>query len=255
MQVDTSKVTSIDLTGGATLTRTGTTTVSNKTAGVYDLKIPGLNVAASGVLADGSLTTLSDGRKVSATFAGLNYSLLGTWAVTPAQGGANTAYFGMAVSGYQTPGGALPSIGSATYVGNSSSGAGAGGVVGALFVASGSAIQHAATLQGNASMTVSFFNNTVTGTLSDMTTTDIFAGVTSPWNSVNLSGNLVGVNVLGNTTTSSATGALAFDGSSKGTFNGSLFGPKAEEAAAVWSLHDNTGGGKTAVGMFAATKQ
>jgi hypothetical protein len=110
-------------------------------------------------------------------------------------------------------------------------------------------------VQGNANMTVNFFNSTVSGSLNNMTATDISSGVTSPWNTVNLVGNLIGVNVVGKTTAGTATGTLAFGSASTGDFNGSLFGPNAEEAAAVWTLHDSAGNGKTAVGMFAATKQ
>jgi hypothetical protein len=85
LQADTGKLSGIQLTDGASLTRTGSAIATNRATGVYDLKIPGLNIVATGLLADGSLTTLPDGRKVAATFTGLNYSVLGTWAVPSQQ--------------------------------------------------------------------------------------------------------------------------------------------------------------------------
>jgi hypothetical protein len=253
LQTDTGTLTGIQFTDGATLTRTGSATVTGRTAGVYDLKIPGLNVTATGLLADGSLTTLPDGRKVAGTFVGLKYTILGSWALTAA--GSGPSYLSMAVSGYQSSAQSVPALGSATYVGNSSSGSTAGTVLGAVFSSSGSTVQNAGTVQGNVSMTVNFLNQKVSGALSNMTATDIISGATTPWNTVNLDGSLVGVNLQGRTTTDTASGTLAFDKNSVGNFNGSLFGPNIEEAGVVWTLHDSTGGGKTAVGMFAATKQ
>ena len=249
MDTDGTKLTGIQLTDGATLTRTGTVIHNGRPTAQYDLKIPGLGVVASGLFASENLITLADGRKASINLTGLNYSLLGSWMVN-----GSTPLFQQAilVTGYQSQAKNLPT-GKATYIGNSPMGADAGRSVGLIFT-SGTGVRMG-TLQGGANMTVDFSNNAVNGSL-NLTATDLSSSTTASWNTVNLNGSLIGVNVVG-TTSASGTPAssLAFGSTSTGNFNGSLFGPNGQEAGVVWTLNDPSGVGKTAVGAFLATKQ
>jgi hypothetical protein len=250
LQTDVKKLTGIQLTDGATLTRTGTATYSGRPTAVYDLKIPGLGVVATGLFSDGTLVHLADGRLVSADLTGLNYSMLGTWMV---EGTGPSFQQAIVLTGYQSAAKNLPTAGAATYIANSPLGAGAGRTVGLLFT-SDSAVR-TGTLQGSATMTLEFSNNSVNGSL-NLTATELSSNTTASWNTVNLSGSLVGVNLVGKTSTSGTpASSLAFGSTSTGNFNGSLFGPNAEEAGVVWTLHDPSGIGKTAVGAFLATKQ
>jgi hypothetical protein len=47
---------------------------------------------------------------------------------------------------------------------------------------------------------------------------------------------------------------MGFGASSTGIFNGALFGPNGEELGALWTLHDPTGQGKSAIGYVGATR-
>lgn len=77
-----------------------------------------------------------------------------------------------------------------------------------------------------------------------------------PWNDVSLTGSMSGSTLSGTTASTGAvpTGNSSFAAGSSGSFSGALFGPNGEELGAVWTLHDATGQGKSAIGYLAATK-
>jgi hypothetical protein len=211
---------------------------------------------ATYVFQDGSLviTLTSDGTAVtipnsSNTMIGLvtqnlNYTLLASW-VIPDNNGLNVADAGVGVSGYQTPVSGVPTSGAASYLGTGTS---SGGVTGMVVNQFG-----VGTLTGNVAASVNFATGLVSGTLTNM---NVNTGVVVPWNNVSLSGSLSGATISGSTAvTSSPAGDLSLGASATGTFNGALYGPNGQELGAVWSLHDATGGGKSALGLFSATKQ
>jgi hypothetical protein len=69
---------------------------------------------------------------------------------------------------------------------------------------------------------------------------------------VNLTGNLTGSSLSGATSTGgppSGASNAGFASSATGKFNGALFGPAAQEAGGIWTLYD--GSGKAAIGGFA----
>ena len=187
---------------------------------------------------------MPDGRRATLLVGGLNYSMLGTWDITAK---SIDNYHGTFVSGYQSNPGVLPTIGTATYKG--------GTVVGTLYATSDGV--RSGTLEGEPTLNVNFLTNTFTGSLDNMVVKDVTSKSAAPWNTVNFTGSLVGVNLVGTTTTSGApSNTLAFSSSSTGSLNGSMFGPKAEEVGAVWTLHDPNGpNARTAVGAFVAIKQ
>jgi hypothetical protein len=228
---------------------------------LLDLSIPSLNINASGLRGDGTLATQTDGSKVGIVVTGLSYTLLGAWDYQSANGSKNI--LGLAVAGYQTPNGSVPTTGTATYVGNAASGATAGGVVGTVIMKSGSDNIAAATLTGNVNLNVNFATRQANGALTNMTAKDVITGVTSPWNNVTLTGTLAdkeflndapGAYLNGNAQAQVAPAGATFGvtTSATGTVGGALFGPNANEVGAGWSIADN---GKSAIGIFGATKQ
>jgi len=229
---------------------------------VIGLSIPSLNINASGLRGDGALATQTDGSKVGIAITSLNYTLLGAWNYQSADGNKNI--LGLAVAGYQTPNASVPITGTATYIGNASSGTTAGGVVGAVIMKSGSDNIAGATLSGNVNLNVDFASRQANGTLSNMTAKDAISGAVTPWNNVTLTGNISstdfsndapGAYLHGSAQAQAApTGAtFGMTTSASGFTNGALFGPNATEAGAGWSIIDSDG--KMAIGIFGATKQ
>lgn len=225
------------------------------------LSIPSLNISASGLRGDGTLATQPDGSKVGVVVTGLSYTLLGAWDYQSANGSKNV--LGLAVAGYQTPNASVPTTGTATYIGNASSGATAGGVVGTVIMKSGSDNIAAATLTGNVTLNVDFATRQANGALTNMTAKDVITGATSPWNNVTLTGTLAdkeflndarGAYLNGNAQAQAAPAGATFGmtTTATGIVGGALFGPNANEVGAGWSLADN---GKMAIGIFGATKQ
>jgi len=225
------------------------------------LSIPSLNINAGGLRGDGTLVTQPDGSKVGIAVTGLNYTLLGAWDYQSANGTQNI--LGLAVAGYQTPNGSVPTTGAATYVGNASSGAAAGGVVGTVIVKSGSDNIAAATLSGNVTLNVDFTTHKANGALTNMTAKDVISGATTPWNNITLTGTLADKEFLNDapgaylngTAQAQAAPAGATFGmttSAAGGVSGALFGPNATEVGAGWAINDD---GKMAIGIFGATKQ
>ncbi len=229
---------------GATLTITGTQLFGAANQPIYELKIPDLGVDATPLQGNGATVTLSDGRTLTFSLLNLNYSLFGAWSLSPQTAGGSASNLGIGISGYQTPTSGIPT-GTATYT-SSTNGVG------------GFAVTPSATgsLAGQANIGVNFSTGVISGSLTNMKVTPS-GGSAAAWNSVNLSGSLSG-STLSGTTASGASppaGTMSFDASSSGTFNGALFGPNGQELGAVWSLHDPTGQGKSAIGYIGATKQ
>ena len=238
---------------GATVTVTGTQVIGGVPHAVLEFKLPGIGVDATGLIGDGSAVTLADGRKLTLWAQSLTYTALGAWNITPIRAGGTTSeyQFGIGLSGYQTPAANAPT-GTATYVGNGTNGGAWGHVAapdgtGGIFVAS---------VEGSANIAVNFSSGSVTGSLTNMRVETGAGKPTVPWNDVSLSGSISGTTLSGTTASSGAApaGVMSFAAGSGGAFNGALFGPNGEELGAIWTLHDATGQGKTAIGYLGATK-
>lgn len=256
------------LTGGTTLTFQGTQVVNGVTQNVYQLKEPGLSIDASN-LVSGVQATLSDGRRLSVVTSPLNYTLMGLWIVSGTSNPDNV-YWGIGITGYQTPTSGVPASGTATYTGNSSTApssglvsATTGGVYGLVFAPTGSTM-NTAELRGQASLNVNFSAGTITGSLTNMTSS-VLDGGPDPWNSVSLSGTLSGATVQGSTAVTSVPAALPstailanslpLGAGATGSFSGAFFGPNAQELGINWTLYDPSGNGKMAIGSVSAIAQ
>lgn len=240
-----SSVTSYTPNGGATLTLTGTATDSNGDAqGIFEVKIPSLNIDATNVQANAGASYLGDGRNLALSSVELNYTMLNIWTVQPSTP-TGTVYTSYSTSGYQTPSGSVPTTGTATYNGVNGT---SGGVVGVVFGSAAGKIS-AGALSGNASVQVNFANGAVNGSLTNM---NVVGTTNQAWNNVSLTGTLSGASISGTTgVTSTPSGTLTMGSGSSGTFAGALYGPNGEELGAVWSLHDPNGT-KSAVGVIGA---
>lgn len=252
--------------GGGTATIQNTIISGSNAVPIIDLSIPTLGINATGLRGDGVSKTLSDGSTVSIIVTGLTYTLLGSWNYKAAGNSAST--IALAVSGYQTPAGNVPTTGTASYsgVGGLNSGATAGGVIGTVAVpASGGGIS-AATLSGDVNLNVNFSTQQVNGTLTNMTAKDVISGTTSPWNNVTLTGNLsqsagntnrgAVINGTAQTQAPPASAPFSLNSGATGNLSGALYGPNANEAGGVWSVNQGSGAtGKAAFGFFGATKQ
>jgi len=251
--------------GAGTLTFQGTTVSRGAIQPLIDLKIPSLSINATGLIGDGTAKAQSDGSGVSIAITSLNYSLLGAWSYRPVSNDKDI--IGMTIAGYQTPASAVPTTGTATYLGDNNGITGHGGaVIGAVVVPSGTGTVKAATLFGEVSVNVDFATQQVNGSLKNMKATDVITGVTTPWNNVTLAGSLSqapgspghGAAITGTTQAQAAPAGATYGMSSgaSGTLSGALFGPFYDEASAVWSVNEGSGAnGKTAFGIFGATKQ
>jgi len=153
--------------GAGTATVQGTLVAGATAIPIIDLKIPALGINATGLTGNGTTKTQADGSTVGVIVTGLTYTLLGSWSYKPA--GNNGTDLGLVVTGYQTPAGSVPTTGTASYIGTGqNTGATAGGVVGSVAVPSGSGSINAATLSGNANLSVNFSTQQVNGTLTGM---------------------------------------------------------------------------------------
>jgi hypothetical protein len=132
-------------------------------------------------------------------------------------------------------------------------------VAGEIAVPDGHGSIEIGALSGNAHVSVDFASTAVTGSLTGMTVTDAGSSARTPWNDVTFSGNFRGATFNGTAATGSApagAGAYGLSGAATGRFDGEFYGPTAQEVGAVWSLHESTAdGGKSALGVFGATKQ
>ena len=229
----------VTYSSGMTLTFLGNKQVNGATVGTYEFKFANIDVA---VTTDGAGATIpnSNNTKVALTASNLNYTLLASWIIPSVN--TNVADMGFGVSGYQTPASGVPTSGTATYLAT-------GGASGNVVVPSG-----VGAVKGDVAVNANFATGALSGSLTNMT---VGAGAAAaPWNSVSLSGSLSGATLSGTTAAAtSPSGSFSLGAGATGTFNGALYGPNGQELGAVWSLHDSTGGGKSALGLFGATKQ
>jgi hypothetical protein len=240
--------------GPTTLTFMGTQTTNGQVVGIFELKDSSFGLDVQNIVANGSSVTTSDGRQVVLVVTSLNYTLLGTWGIAPAISGITANHLGFGVSGYQTPNSAVPTSGTATYAGNGQ--AGTGGAIGTVLTPSGTGTVSPAAVQGQTNLGINFGTGAITGSLTGMTATPAGGGAAVPWNSVTLTGSLSGATISGTTAVSSVpSGNLSFSSAATGYLNGALFGPTGQEIGAIWSLHDPTAQGASALGFLGATKQ
>jgi hypothetical protein len=212
---------------------TGKATLKLAIAGTsYDLQDVGAGPAGDPDRAE-SFTTQIGGVAFGLDLRHLDYTAFGTWSY-----GTESAGW---VSGYQTPTAAVPTTGSATYSGHTY------GVVDATV--GGATTQ--ASLKGDASLNVAFASGQVTGSLTNMTVTPAGAAA-APWNDVSITATLSGATFSGTTAAASApSGPYAAQSTAVGGVQGALYGPAAQEAGAVWDLHD---GAVHAVGSLGVRK-
>jgi hypothetical protein len=234
------QVTAFTYTNGATLTFLGNKPVNGASVATYEFKASNMDITLT---ADGTAAIIpnSSFTQIGLTTSNLNYTMLASW-VIPSNNGLNVSIAGFGVSGFETPGSALPTSGTATYTGT-------GSATAIAVVPSGFA-----SVRGDTSVNVNFGTGSLSGSLTNMTAS---AGpAASPWNNVSLIGSLSGATFSGSTAATSApSGAFSFGANATGTFNGAFYGPNGQELGAAWSLHDPAGGGSSALGLLSATKQ
>lgn len=166
----------------------------------------------------------------------LDWTRTGVWTLTGASGLANAAPF---VTGYETPLSGIPTTGTATYNGSAQ---------GVVYYPSGSS--YATTrVEGTASFTADFDARSVNGNMTGMkTATD------AAWNNVSFNAQISSTQngFSGNSQVTSAPGgAASLAAGATGTIEGRFYGPSAQEAGAVWTLHD---GNITAEGTIRGTR-
>jgi hypothetical protein len=230
-----------------------TVSVGGVTYPVFDISIPSLGATATNVRGDGTDATATNGGKMSTALYTLNYTILGTWSYT-APGG--TVYVGQFANGSQTPLASLPTSGTATYTGTSTS----GGVIGGYLVPGGNNTITGGTVTGDVNMNVNFGTNAVNGQLTNMTAKPITGG-SVPWNNVTLNGNISrssGGSFGGSASANPApagAGSVGLGTAAQGNFSGNFFGPAHNEIGGTWTLSESTpDGGRTAFGTFAGTR-
>jgi hypothetical protein len=204
--------------------------------------IPARDVSAEPLPLKG-VRELANGGVVLADMANLDYTLYGRWNYRP-DTTSDRNYQGYATAGYQTAPGGVPSSGSATYFG-------AGTAQVAVIQQSNPQGALGGNFTGDTTLNANFGNGTLTGTLGNMK-----AG-TESWHNVGLSGSISGGAISGSTSIVAGPTlpvGYGFSANSAGTFNGTFYGPNAEEVGAVWTLTDPNGT-RAAYGVFAGRKQ
>jgi hypothetical protein len=207
-----------------------TATLTNSPSG-YTLQ---LTVPSAGINAtlNGSVSAVAAGPGDAPTW-GYSYVVLGEWGApssgTPLQSEAGFAF------GYETPTGAMPTTGTASFSGQAD----------AMVYKSVGANVLNAYVNGNAAVTVNFASGQMTGALSQMQQNNGGNGASGPlpWNSVSLNANIAGGTnrFSGSTAATSAPGSdFSTSGSATGHVDGAFFGPAAQNLGALWSLSDGT---------------
>jgi hypothetical protein len=225
---------------GATLTYLGNKQANGASIATFEFKASNIDVTLTadgiaGIIPNSSFT------QIGLTTSNLNYTMLASW-VIPSNTSLGVSIAGVGVSGFQTPGPALPTSGTATYTG-------AGGATGTVVIPT-----DFTSVKGDVTVNVNFGTGSLNGNLTNMIARPGVAA--SPWNNVSLTGSLSGATFSGSTAaTSSPSSGFSFGAGATGTFNGAFYGPSGQELGAVWSLHDATGGGSSALGLISATKQ
>lgn len=152
---------------------------------------------------------------------------------------------GVFVTGYETPAGAMPATGSATYTGVARGSVFYPSVPGSGVTPGGS--EEVALGGGTASFTANFGTRSLAGNVTGLTANGV------PWNSFSFNSTITGNAFSGNTSvTSSPTGVASLAGNATGTLEGRFFGPSAQEAGAVWTLFDGT---RAAIGTLTGKGQ
>jgi hypothetical protein len=176
---------------------------------------------------------------------GLSYTEFGAWSSVVGATGSQTST-GLFSYGFETPAGAMPATGTATY-------ALTGGVGGTAFARSGSNLVEA-TVSGDASLTANFGTGAVSGNFTNMSAYS--SGAFTPWNNVSVSANIAGSSnrFSGSTASASApVGAFALKSTATGHIDGGFYGPNANELGAIWTLSNGDGTG-SAIGVVGAIK-
>jgi hypothetical protein len=240
-----------NITGVAadTAVNSGGATATVDTAANYqfELKIPA--IGADGVTqANGPAVKLADGThlylQTDTTNSGANefqYLVAGDWTQSDSTN-TYTTRLGTFIFGYQTPVGAMPVAGSATYSATDS-------VFGTVVIPTSQGGAVGSTVSGNVSMTANFATGHVTGAFSNMVANGGGA-YGDAWNNVAFTANIAGADFSGSTSvTNTVTSKFGLAATATGTINGGFYGPNASETGAVWTLSDGT---NSVVGAFGA---
>lgn len=222
---------SVTMTAGATL-------VLNPSArqATFHIANPALDSPNVGLISEPQTVYFetSGNTVIRLWYSALDWTAFGDWTVFP--GGVNpvsSEHFAEFITGFQTPGSAVPTTGSASYIGVASGGRGY--------------------ISGDANLQANFAARTITGSLTNMTNGSWDDGYL-PWNSVSLSASFA-AGQSGFTGTSAVSSApdndRALKAGATGTLVGSFFGPLANELGAVWTLFDGT---TAATGTIGARK-
>ena len=179
----------------------------------------------------------------------LDYSSFGTW-ISP---GANGFFAGAAAGGRPTPIHAMPTMGTATYQGQT---------FGVGELDAGSFLRQSMLIWGDASITADFAHQQVTTDLTDMMSSLTSGTGFNPVGPATPLGSLSGTaNLSGNTYAGSLSGTVNAGGSQipvGGTEQGGFFGPKARETAGTWAVAGSIFSPPfsfTAIGSFGATRK
>ena len=203
-----------------------------------------VNSAGGSAIVNGSLVDIDVDAFQSASVAGswtghsnLDWTRVGYWATGGGwwdyddEVGRRSAF----VFGYETPAAAMPASGTATYAGTAE---------GAVFSpGTGSGSTHCACViyevSGDASFTADFGARTLSGSLTNMSVPIGWDFESRAWNDVDFTAAIAGNGFSGSTRVTNAP-AESMGANAAGTLEGKFFGPSAQEAGAVWTLHDGT---------------
>jgi len=232
MRITSSSVTPDTATNdaGATLTYGAGNVIDG-----FALSIPSLGITLTTADAVGRVTTIGNSltTKVVYTIDPFTYALPGLWGVSKSDAVTYAAF----TTGLETPVGALPSVGSATYRGDAF----------ALVFTPTKLV----TAGGDASFSVNFSTATLTGLFTNMLAFD--GNATGAFNDVTLSAHLDSTtDSFSGQTSANSSGAegLSLKSNATGTVEGKFYGPTAQELGAVWTLSDGT---STVIGSAGAT--
>lgn len=193
------------------------------------------------------------GTKLTFWAQSLSYTALGAWNITPIKAGSTAGdyQFGIGLSGYQTPAANVPT-GTATYVGNGTN----GGAWGHVASPDGTGGIFYCLRRGEREYRDQFFQRERERIADQYERGNRSRQAVRALERCGMTGSMSGSTLSGTTASTGAvpTGNSSFAAGSSGNFSGALFGPNGEELGAVWTLHDATGQGKSAIGYLAATK-
>jgi hypothetical protein len=232
------------MTAGATLT-IGTPdagnviNIANEALGIHNATL------------SGNAAQLLGGRQVIVDLRALDWTAYGSWLSNQSNFQSSedpTSYNAAFFTGYETPGSAVPTGGTATFSGWTQGSAWTDGSEGVIWDV----------LFGKAHLVVNFENRIITGSLTGMEVGDSWYAGASQWNSVSFLASFTsGQSRFSGTAAVMATPGvtlgdyLVLKDTATGSLVGSFFGPTANEAGAVWTLSDGT---VWAVGALGAKK-